>query len=357
VSSTGLRSTGLCSQVAVRLGLLDLDIELDVADGETVALLGPNGSGKTTALRALAGLLPIDAGRIALDGEVLDDPSSGTWIPPEHRSIGVVFQDYLLFPNLSARDNVAFGLRRGGMRKPAARAVADQWLDRMGLADHADNRPRQLSGGQAQRVALARALATEPRLLLLDEPLAALDAGTRSDLRSDLRRHLASFPGVRVLVTHDPVDALALADRVAVLESGRVVQTGTVADIAARPRSRYVADLVGVNLLRGHAHGATVALDPGTVTIADPAEGPVWVLVHPTAVALHRDAPVGSPRNSWRGTVTGLDLRGDRVRVRLDAAPPIVAEVTADAVRALDIEHGTELWIAVKATEIAVYPR
>jgi molybdate transport system ATP-binding protein len=352
VSAEGLRG-----RVAVRLGLLDLDIELEVHDGETLALLGPNGSGKTTALRALAGLLPVDAGCIALDGQLLDDPSSGAWVPPEHRPVGVVFQDYLLFPNLSARDNVAFGLRRSGMRKPAARVVADEWLDRVGLGDHADNRPAQLSGGQAQRVALARALATEPRLLLLDEPLAALDAGTRTELRSDLRRHLASFPGVRVLVTHDPVDALALADRVAVLEAGRVVQTGTVADIAARPRSRYVADLVGVNLLRGDAHGTTLTLDRGTVTIADAAEGPVWALIHPTAVALHRDVPAGSPRNCWRGRVVGLDLRGDRVRVRLDAAPPIVAEITAGAVRELDVEHGTELWFAVKATEIAVYPR
>jgi molybdate transport system ATP-binding protein len=352
-----VNGVGLRSRLAVRLGRLDLDIELDVADGETLALLGPNGSGKTTALRALAGLRPIDAGAIALDGEVLDDPVVGTWVPPEHRPVGVVFQDYLLFPNLDARDNVAFGLRRGGMRKPAARAVADAWLARVGLADHADHRPAHLSGGQAQRVALARALATEPRLLLLDEPLAALDAGTRTELRSDLRHHLASFAGVRILVTHDPVDALALADRVAVLEAGRVVQTGTVDEIAARPRSRYVADLVGVNLLRGHAHGTTVELEPGGLTIADAAEGPVWALIHPTAVALHRDPPVGSPRNSWRGTVAGLDLRGDRVRVRLDGTPPIVAEITAGALRDLDVEHGAELWIAVKATEIAVYPR
>ena len=251
---------GLHSSIALRLGLLDLAIELDVAEGETVALLGPNGSGKTTALRTLAGLLPIDAGRIELDGEVLDDPATEAWLPPEQRRIAVVFQDYLLFPNLSALDNVAFGLRRMGMQKRQARDIAAGWLERFGLTTHADNRPAHLSGGQAQRVALARALATEPRLLLLDEPLAALDAGTRVEMRSDLRRHLTTFPGIGVLVTHDPVDALALADRVVVLEAGRVVQTGTIPDIAAQPRSRYVAELVGVNLLRGHADGTTVTL-------------------------------------------------------------------------------------------------
>ena len=348
---------GLHGSIALSLGLLDLEIELDVAEGETVALLGPNGSGKTTALRTLAGLLPIDAGRIELDGEVLDDPVTEAWLPPEQRRIAVVFQDYLLFPNLSALDNVAFGLRRMGMQKRQARDIAAGWLERFGLTTHADNRPAHLSGGQAQRVALARALATEPRLLLLDEPLAALDAGTRVEMRSDLRRHLTTFPGIGVLVTHDPVDALALADRVVVLEAGRVVQTGTIPDIAAQPRSRYVAELVGVNLLRGYADGTTVTLTTdGALTIAEPAHGDVWILIHPHAVALHRSRPDGSPRNTWPGTPAGIDLRDDRVRVRIDGPIPIVAEVTAAAVDALDLEHATTIWVAVKATEIAVYP-
>ena len=307
--------------------------------------------------RTLAGLLPIDAGRIELDGEVLDDPATEAWLPPEQRRIAVVFQDYLLFPNLSALDNVAFGLRRMGMQKRQARDIAAGWLERFGLTTHADNRPAHLSGGQAQRVALARALATEPRLLLLDEPLAALDAGTRVEMRSDLRRHLTTFPGIGVLVTHDPVDALALADRVVVLEAGRVVQTGTIPDIAAQPRSRYVAELVGVNLLRGYADGTTVTLttDGGahdrrtrTRRRLDP---------HPPhAVALHRSRPDGSPRNTWPGTPAGIDLRDDRVRVRIDGPIPIVAEVTTAAVDALDLEHAATIWVAVKATEIAVYP-
>ena len=203
------------------VGTFRLDVELTTKSGETVAVLGPNGSGKTTLFRCLAGLLPIDGGRIELDGEPLDDPAHDVFVRPERRPVAVVFQDYLLFPNLTALENVAFGLRARGVAKAEARARATAWLERVGLADHAHHRPRALSGGQAQRVALARALATEPRLLLLDEPLAALDAGTRGDVRRDLRRHLATFDGVRLLVTHDPVDAYALADRVVILEAGQ----------------------------------------------------------------------------------------------------------------------------------------
>ena len=247
-----------------RSARFELDVELDAKPGEVVALLGPNGAGKTTVFRCLAGLLPIDAGRIDLDGDVprrpggrrLRRPRSSARSPSSSRS-------YLLFPNLTALENVAFGLRARGVAK--ARGPRDgpaHWLERVGLADHAGHRPRALSGGQAQRVALARALATEPRLLLLDEPLAALDAGTRGDVRRDLRHHLATFDGVRLLVTHDPVDAYALADRVVILEAGRVVQTGTLADVTAQPRSRYIADLIGINLLTGTG-------DDGTITTAD----------------------------------------------------------------------------------------
>src|SRR6185295_273722 len=206
----------------------------------------------------LAGLLPIDAGRIDLDGECLDDPAGKVFVPPERRPVAVVFQSYLLFNNLTALENVAFGLRARGVAKGAARARAAEWLERVGLSDHAGHRPQALSGGQAQRVALARALATEPRLLLLDEPLAALDAGTRGDVRRDLRRHLSSFDGVRLLVTHDPVDAYTLAERVVVLEAGHIVQAGTLTEISAQPRSRYIADLVGVNLIKGTGRDGTI---------------------------------------------------------------------------------------------------
>src|SRR5258706_1920085 len=256
----------LDAHIVCTLGRLDLDIELVAKPGEVVALLGPNGAGKTTVSRCLAGLLPLVAGHITFVDECLDDPDADVFVLPDRRPVAVVFQDYLLFPNLTALENVAFGLRAGGVSKNDARARASAWLDRVGLADHASHRPRSLSGGQAQRVALARALATEPRLLLLDEPLSALDAGARSDVRRDLRRHLATFDGVRLLVTHDPVDAYALADRVMILEAGRVVQSGTLSEVTARPPSRYIADLIVANLLTGTGdHGIITTTTGGRI--------------------------------------------------------------------------------------------
>ena len=216
----------LHADIQIRLGDLHLDIALAVDDGEIVALLGPNGAGKTTALRAVAGLQPLDGGRITLDDTVLDDPASDTFVPTAQRPIGFVFQDYLLFPRMTALDNVAFGLRARRQPKADARTAARGWLARFGLADHADAKPRTLSGGQAQRVALARAVATDPRLLLLDEPLSALDATTRLTVRTELRRHLATFDGARLLVTHDPIDAIVLADRLVIIESGRITRPG-----------------------------------------------------------------------------------------------------------------------------------
>ncbi len=236
----------LAAHLRLQLGGLDLDAEIAVAEGEVVAIVGPNGSGKTTVLRALAGLVPLSEGRIVLDGVVLEDPARGVRVPPEHRPVGFVFQDYLLFPHLSALENVAFGLRCRGMAHRPARDRARQWLERVGLAQHSGARPRALSGGQAQRVALARALATDPGLLLLDEPTAALDAGARVELRREIRRHLETFRGTRLLVTHDPLEAATLADRLVVLEAGRVVQSGTPAEVSERPRSKYVAELVGI---------------------------------------------------------------------------------------------------------------
>jgi molybdate transport system ATP-binding protein len=230
-------------------------------------------------------------------------------------------------------------------------------LARVGLADHSHHRPRTLSGGQAQRVALARALATEPRLLLLDEPLAALDAGARGEVRRDLRRHLTTFDGARLLVTHDPVDAYALADRVVVLEAGRVAQAGTLADVSARPRSRYVADLVGVNLLTGTGDdGAITTTTGGRIVSADPVRGPSFAVIQPHAIALYLAPPVGSPRNVWPATVTDIDRHADRVRVRLDGEIPLVAEITPAALDALTLRPGDQVWATVKATEITTYP-
>ena len=347
----------LDAHIVCTLGDFHVDAELVAKPGEVVALLGPNGAGKTTVFRCLAGLLPLVAGHITLGDECLDDPDADVFVVPERRPVAVVFQDYLLFPNLTALENVAFGLRARGVPKNDARARAAAWLDRVGLADHASHRPRSLSGGQAQRVALARALATEPRLLLLDEPLAALDAGARGDVRRDLRRHLTTFDGVRLLVTHDPVDAYALADRVVILEAGRVVQTGTLADVTARPRSRYIADLVGVNLLTGTGdHGIITTTTGGRIFAADPIDGPVFAVIQPHAVALYPTAPEGSPRNVWAATVADIDRQADRARVRLDGSVPLVAEITVAALDALTLRPGDTIWASVKATEITTYP-
>jgi molybdate transport system ATP-binding protein len=281
-------------------------------------------------------------------------------VPTGERPIGFVFQDYLLFPRLSALDNVAFGLRARRHNKADARRRAREWLERFDLADHADAKPRALSGGQAQRVALARALATDPRLLLLDEPLAALDAGARITVRAELRRHLATFPGARLLVTHDPLDAIVLADRLVIVEHGRVTQTGTPAEVTARPASRYVAQLVGINLLHGTAGGdRTVRLDTGaSLTVADRLPGTdLAVVVRPQAIALHRQRPDGSARNTWQATVATLEADRDRVRVGLAGQVPVTAEVTPAAIADLELAPGRDVWASVKAVDLTVYER
>jgi len=340
------------------LGSLQLGVDLAIESGEVVALLGPNGAGKTTALRALSGLQPVDAGSVTISGKVVDDPEAGIFVPPDQRPVAVVFQDYLLFPHLTVLENVAFGLRSRGTPKGEARARAQEWLDRVGIAELASSRPAAVSGGQAQRTALARALATDPELLLLDEPLSALDAASRTTVRRDLRRHLGEFTGATVLVTHDALDALALADRVVILEAGSVTQAGTIAEVTTRPRSGYVADLIGVNLLRGDAEGTDVDLagHPGRVVIADRSDGPVLLLIHPHSVSLHRERSEGSARNQWRAEITGFDLMGDRVRVRLDGDVPLVAEVTPSAVAAMGLAEGESVWATVKATDVTCYP-
>ncbi|GAA3409335.1 ABC transporter ATP-binding protein [Streptosporangium vulgare] len=327
-----------------------LDIELEVAAGQVVALLGPNGAGKTTALRALAGLTALSGGRILLDGEALHT------LAAERRPIGMVFQDYLLFPHLSALDNVAFGPRCRGASRAEARRGAAAWLERVGLAGYVAAKPRQLSGGQAQRVALARALAVEPRLLLLDEPLAALDAHTRLEIRSQLRRHLADFGGATVLVTHDPLDAMVLADQLVVIENGTVVQRGTPAEVARRPRTDYVARLVGLNLYRGLAAGRRVTVGEVGFSVAEHLDGPAFVAFSPGAVALYRTRPDGTPRNLWEATIEGIERHGDNVRIHLEGPITASADVTPAAVADLDLTSGQRIWAAVKATETHAYP-
>jgi molybdate transport system ATP-binding protein len=346
----GEHTMTLRARLVVTRPAFTLDIALDVAPGEVVALLGPNGAGKTTALRALAGLTALSHGEILLDGRPLHT------LPTEHRPVGMVFQDYLLFPHLTALDNVAFGPRCHGMSKAAARRRAAALLERVGLADHAAAKPRHLSGGQAQRVALARALAMRPELLLLDEPLAALDAHTRLEIRSQLRRHLADFTGATVLVTHDPLDAMVLADRLIAIENGAVVQQGTPAEVARRPRTDYVARLVGLNLYRGVADGARVKVGELLLHTSGHLDGATFVAFAPAAVALYRTRPDGSPRNLWQARIEGIERHGDNFRVHLDGPITAVADITPAAVADLDLTPGQQIWASVKATETHAYP-
>ena len=353
----------LSVDVAARRGAFEVRAAFEAEAGETVALLGPNGSGKSTLVLAIAGLLSEVEGRIALDDVILDD--DGGHVPPERRPIGVVFQDLLLFPHLSAVENVAFGLRARGADAAQARTKARAALDRLGLGERADARPRDLSGGEAQRVALARALVGEPALLLLDEPLSALDVGTRVEVRELVRDQLRGFPRVRVVVTHDPVEASALADRLVLLEGGRVTQIGSPEEIRTSPRSRYAADFVGVNAFSGRLErlpdGAGALTTAGARVVVpwpeDASGGEVIALLRPSDVTLSLGPPVGSARNVFDGPVSWIAIEGDRARVRVASAPPLVADLTVGSVERLGLREGVRVWASFKAVEVRVLPR
>ena len=355
----------LTMTASVQRGAFRLDVDVTVEPGEVLGVIGPNGSGKTTLLRALAGLTPITDGRITLGDQILDSVLPAAFVAPEQRPIGFVFQNYRLFPHLNVRDNVAFAPRCRKAGRKQSRLIADHWLHRLRLADLAERKPAQLSGGQAQRVALARALAADPGLLLLDEPLAALDARTKLEIRAELRRHLTEFPGATLLVTHDPLEAMVMADRLIVIEDGRIVQHGDPASVARRPATQYVARLVGLNLYRGTlgSYGRIILRDnAGTLVTTrhlpadDPPPGPVLVAIRPTAIAVHTARPDhSSPRNIWAGMVTGLELLTDRVRAQVTGRPSALVDLTPDAVAELDLVEGSEVWLSTKATDLDVY--
>ena len=334
--------------VRAERGQFALDVALIAQPGEVVAVVGPNGAGKSTLLRTLAGLDPC-TGNVRLD-----DSDIGA-LAPYQRPVAWVPQDGALFPHLSALDNVAFGI--GGRR---GRPEAARWLGLLGLDEHMGKRPHQLSGGQAQRVALARALVRRPALLLLDEPMASLDVATRAEARRTLRQHLASYDGVTLLVTHDPVDAATLASRVVALDGGRVVQDALPTHVARAPRTPWLADWMGLNAFRGRISGRAVELDSGGRLVAADvpltSAGEVLAVVAAHAITLSREQPQGSARNSWPVVVRELVATGSRVRVRCDGQPGVVAEVTAEAVAELGLAEGVDAWASTKATEVTVVP-
>ncbi|MFB1045050.1 ABC transporter permease [Streptomyces chrestomyceticus] len=330
-------------------------LTLDAAPGTTIAVVGPNGAGKTTLLRALLGLTPRAHAVLTLGARDV------TTLPPHRRGVAWVPQDGALFPHLTALGNTAYGLRAHGTGRAEARREAQLWLDRLGVGHLAHRKPAQLSGGQAGRVALARALAARPRLLLLDEPLAALDQSTRAHVRHTLRRHLAGFGGVCLMVTHDPVEAVSLADRVLVLEDGRTIQDAVPAEVTRHPRSPWVARMLGRNAWPGTATGDGLRMTgAGRLVAADPLpEGTgALAVIGPEAVSVHRTRPSGSPRNVWPGRVREITALGGRLRVLVGSpeVPDLVGEITPQAAAELGLAEDTEVWVSVKATEVTLVP-
>jgi molybdate transport system ATP-binding protein len=346
--------------VLVRRGGFEVRAGFEVGDGETLALLGPNGAGKSTIVEMLAGVIAPAEGNVRLDGRRIDLAQA------DRRAVGVVFQDGLLFPHLDVTRNVAFGPRARGMSRRQATARATALLERVAPRVSPHAKPAALSGGERQRVALARAMAADPRLLLLDEPLAAVDVSARADLRTLLRAVIAGFDGPCVLVAHDPVDALTLADRIAILEAGRVVQVGTADQIRRAPASSYAADLVGVNLFRGrlepagHGAGSLLPAGGGAITVAWPDSLPrtplddVLATLRPADVSLHLALPEGSPRNVLLGEIVEVAIHGERARVRLRSEPPVVAEITLGSVERLGLREGIPAYASFKAVEVGL---
>jgi molybdate transport system ATP-binding protein len=352
--------------VSRRLGAFQLDVALIVPTGRTLVVVGESGSGKSTLLRLLAGLERPDSGRIALDGHAWFDSAAGIGVPAWERTVGFVPQDYALFPHLTVSENVAFGLRAQGISAASAMPRVARSLDQLGIAAHAHARPGELSGGQQQRAALARALVLEPELLLLDEPLSALDLHTRQVIRTELRRILESLPCVTVYVTHAPSEALVLGEQIAVLENGRMTQVGGREEFLLRPRSRYVAGFLGINLFHGRiverladglvrvstGHGDVLSVAP------DGDDLNVVLTVAPAAIALHRERPLGDTLNSFPGRIAELAPQpptGDRVRITLESEPRLVAEVSSNALARLGMREQDAVWASFEAADVVCY--
>jgi molybdate transport system ATP-binding protein len=349
-------------EARTRLGALDLDVALAVPKGECLALAGLSGAGKTTLLRVAAGLVRPQRGVVAANGETWLDTERGIDVPPEERRCGYVFQEYALFPHLNAWQNVAYSLR--GLRRAERRARAQELLERFGLGALADARPRTLSGGERQRVAVARVLAREPEVLLLDEPLSALDARTRAGAARELATVLREVDAPALLVTHDFSEAAQLGDRVGVIDAGRIVQEGTPSELAAAPRSAFVADFTGAVVLTGFARAGAdglthVELDGGgAVTSTDGGEGAVAVSVYPWEIAIEPadERPHGSAQNRVPAEVVSITTVGNRVRLGLAGPQPLAAEITAASAERLALRAGSRVTASWKAAATRLVP-
>ncbi|WP_454560950.1 sulfate/molybdate ABC transporter ATP-binding protein [Mycobacterium haemophilum] len=358
------------SELQLRAVVTDrhLNVEFSVAPGEVLAVLGPNGAGKSTVLHVIAGLVRPDEGLVRLGDRVLTDTAAGVNVATHDRRVGLLLQDPLLFPHMTVAANVAFGPR--SRHRARARNKALGWLRQVDAEQFADRKPRQLSGGQAQRVAIARALAAQPEVLLLDEPLTGLDVAAAAAIRAVLRSLVTRSGCAAILITHQLLDVFTVADRVLVLESGRISEVGKVSDVLGAPRSHFGARIAGVNLVNG-----TISTDGSLLTRSgagwhgtpaqdlgnELATGQDAIAVFaPTAVAVYRDPPHGSPRNTVELTVAELDARGAAVLVRgpeqPDGAPGLAAEITVDAATELRLMPGDRVWFSIKAHEVALYP-
>lgn len=325
--------------------------------GETVALLGPNGAGKSTIVSALAGLRTLDAGLISLGPRVFDKPAEDIFVPAAERRVGVVFQDALLFPHMSVMDNIAFSPKYAGHIESDAQSQIQTWIARLQLTTLIARKPAQLSGGEAQRVAIARALVAHPNLLILDEPLASIDASARPPLRRILTDVLHTFAGPAIVITHDPTEAFLMADRIIIMENGAITHDGSPTDIRLTPRTAYAADLAGVNLLAGIADQGILQVAGHALSISDMlAHGPTIAVIHPHSIALHNEQPHGSARNVWQTTISRVEPLGNTVRIATEFPCPLIAEVTPQGAADIDAVPGATVWLSIKATEIRTAP-
>ncbi len=353
----------LSVEIKKKLREFDLEIGFEAAPAETLVVIGPSGCGKTTTLNAIAGLVEPDEGRIALGERVLYEGASGTNLPAAARNVGYVFQEFALFPHMTVAENVAYGLRTRRRPKDEIEVKVGAALEMVGVERLGDRRPGALSGGERQRAALARAIACDAEILLLDEPLGSLDAQTRNQVRGELKRLLQMVGRIAVMVTHDYIDALTFGDKICVLDRGKTLQMGPREELLRHPKSRFVAELTGVNYFEGTISSARYAglaeVWIGNTCLYASSEreemGNTTATFFPSDVAISLERPNGSPRNVFRTQIQEIIHLGDRVRLALNGSLPMCAEITAGALEELAVREGDTVHASVKATAVKTY--